>query len=96
MTIRRTRKFAGIGSVLWARQCRLSARSKSGGRRHFRILAKETGRVDYFKDELTGRQRPDQVETVLTALKTVHALPNAGPAVHSGRSVMLRPPGGRR
>jgi hypothetical protein len=62
----------------------------------FGILAKETGRVDYFKDELTGRQRPDQVETVLTALKTVHALPNAGPAVHSGRSVMLRPPGGRR
>lgn len=59
----------------------------------FGILAKETGRVDYFKDELTERQKPDQVKTVLTALKTVHALPKPGASgsKHTGRSIMRRP-----
>jgi hypothetical protein len=40
----------------------------------FGILAKETGRVDYFKGELEGRQRPDQVKTVFKSLATVHNL----------------------
>ncbi len=39
----------------------------------FGIFAKETGRVPYFRDELVGRQRPDQIATVFKALKTVHA-----------------------
>jgi len=38
----------------------------------FGIFAKETGRFDYFKEELEDRQRPDQVDTVFKSLKTVH------------------------
>ena len=38
----------------------------------FGILAKEAERVDYFYQELTGRQRPDQVATVTKALTTIH------------------------
>lgn len=55
----------------------------------FGILAKETGRIDYFRKELEGRQRPDQVETVFKSLKTVHAI--AGPpaaALPAGSSVL--------
>lgn len=49
----------------------------------FGILAKETGRIEYFRDELEARQLPDKggrtkVETVYKSLKTVHALPNPG------------------
>lgn len=44
----------------------------------FGILAKETGRYDYFKKELTGRQKPDQVSVVLKSLNSIHtALPAA-------------------
>ena len=54
----------------------------------FGILAKETGRIDYFRKELEARQLPDKngkqkVETVYRSLKTVHALPK--PAGSSGR-----------
>jgi hypothetical protein len=38
----------------------------------FGILAKETGRVDYFHKEIEGRQKPEQVNVVMTSLKTVH------------------------
>lgn len=38
----------------------------------FGIFAKETGRFDYFKNELEDRQRPDQVDVVFKSLKTVH------------------------
>ena len=38
----------------------------------FGIFARETGRVDYFKDEIEDRQEPGQVNTVYKALKTVH------------------------
>ncbi len=46
----------------------------------FGILAKETGRVGYFREELEQRQLPDaggdaKVKTVYKSLKTVHALP---------------------
>ncbi len=44
----------------------------------FGILAKETTRFDYFKEELIGRQRPDQVKTVLKSLTEVYAT-NTGP-----------------
>lgn len=52
----------------------------------FGILAKETSRVEYFKKELTGRQKPDQVKTVLKALDSIHKLP-------SGKSLKKLPPG---
>lgn len=49
----------------------------------FGILAKETGRIGYFRDELEQRQLPDKdgkkkVDTVYKSLKTVHALPKPG------------------
>ncbi|MBI5148208.1 hypothetical protein HZA33_00845 [Candidatus Pacearchaeota archaeon] len=39
----------------------------------FGILASETSKVDYFKEELTGRQKPHQVEQVLESLHPIHA-----------------------
>jgi hypothetical protein len=41
----------------------------------FGLLAKVTGRVDYFKKELKDRQRPDQVDVVMKSLHTIHTLP---------------------
>lgn len=41
----------------------------------FGILAKETDKIDYFRDEIEDRQRPDQVDTVYKSLQTIHALP---------------------
>lgn len=38
----------------------------------FGILAKETQRLEYFKEEITERQKPGQVKTVMKALKTIH------------------------
>lgn len=43
----------------------------------FGILAKETGRVDYFKDELEGRQGKDtdgahKIDVVLKSLRSIH------------------------
>jgi hypothetical protein len=38
----------------------------------FGVLAKETDRVDYFRDELKGRQTKEQVKTVLGSLHKVH------------------------
>lgn len=38
----------------------------------FGILAKETGRVDYFKKEIADRQTPDQVKTVMKSLNSIH------------------------
>ncbi|MEK7628567.1 MAG: hypothetical protein AAB421_04080 [Patescibacteria group bacterium] len=54
----------------------------------FGILAKETGRITYFKDELEARQLPDKdgkskIDTVYKSLKTVHALP--GPTPNDGK-----------
>ena len=69
----------------------------------FGILAKETGRVDYFRSEIEGRQTPVQVSTTYKALGTVHAkvdspdgdsldvLGSAG----KGKSTMHKPTGGK-
>ena len=50
----------------------------------FGILAKETNKINYFKEEIEDRQRPDQVDTVYKSLKTIHALPKD---VGNGKSV---------
>ena len=60
----------------------------------FGILAKETGKVEYFRKELEERQSPEQVKTVYTSLKTVHANLPPSPKAHvKGRSVMAIPEG---
>ena len=59
----------------------------------FGIMAREAGKVRYFKKELTDRQKPDQVKTVNTALRTIHALPPASESkrkLGDGRSVTRR------
>lgn len=63
----------------------------------FGILARETGRIDYFRDEITARQRPEQVDTVMKSLATVHKL-GAGPTsdAGSGKSVMKRLTDGKK
>lgn len=43
----------------------------------FGIMAREAGKILYFEKELTERQKPNQVRTVKTALRTIHALPPA-------------------
>lgn len=53
----------------------------------FGILAKETGKIDYFRQELEGRQRPEQVQTVYTSLRTVHK----GMLTSTGKSRMYLP-----
>ncbi|MFX5476466.1 hypothetical protein ABTD55_21345, partial [Acinetobacter baumannii] len=52
----------------------------------FGILAKETGRVDYFTKELTDRQDPDQVTTVM---KSLHKVTGKSPSKKStaGKSI---------
>jgi hypothetical protein len=61
----------------------------------FGILAHETSKVDYFREELEGRQNAAQVATVYKSLATVHKLP---PAMKEspkgkGKSVMHLPEG---
>lgn len=55
----------------------------------FGILAKETDKISYFRDEIEDRQRPDQVDTVYKSLKTIHALPEKADD-GSGKSVMIK------
>lgn len=62
----------------------------------FGILAKETGRVDYFKSEIEGRQTPVQVQTTYKALGTVHKKdPNLPAVAGGGKSTMHKPTGGK-
>jgi hypothetical protein len=72
----------------------------------FGILAKETDRIDYFRDELKDRQLKDKggakkVEVALKALETVHKI-DAGDAdpdcklLKSGRSVTKGSGGGKK
>jgi len=63
----------------------------------FGILAKETNRIDYFRDELTGRQKPDQVKTVLKALETIHCIEGAPDRkkLKAGMSVTRNAGGGK-
>lgn len=58
----------------------------------FGIMAKETSRVDYFKDELKGRQRPDQIRKVLKSLNTIHEIKGARSIrkLRSGMSITKR------
>ena len=60
----------------------------------FGILAKETNKIDYFKTEIEGRQRLDQVNTVYKSLKTIHALP-AEVKDSGGKSVFRNPVAGK-
>ncbi len=71
----------------------------------FGILAHEAGRVGYFRDEIEGRQTPEQVKTVYTALRTVHAHEvGQGEAMANlskrqpghGKSTLHRPTGGKK
>lgn len=61
----------------------------------FGIMARESGKIKYFKKELENRQEPDQVKTVYTALRTVHALPSkdtdSKKLLGDGRSVTRKP-----
>lgn len=59
----------------------------------FGILAKETGRIGYFKNEIEGRQTPDQVKTVYKSLETIHKLPSGDSKKRAGHSVMHRKSG---
>lgn len=60
----------------------------------FGILAKEVGKVAYFKEEIEGRQEKAQVETVYKSLKTIH-LASGAPA-KAGKSVMKSLPKGSK
>jgi hypothetical protein len=57
----------------------------------FGILAKVAGRFDDFEAEINARQRPDQVKTVMTSLKTIHTPTRA--AIAGGKSIMALPGG---
>lgn len=56
----------------------------------FGILAKETGRYDYFKKELIGRQKPDQVSAVLKSLHSIHTAPQSMKKLTAGKSITRR------
>ena len=59
----------------------------------FGILARETGKIDYFKEEIEGRQEADKVDTVYKSLKTIHANLPAPKPKGKGKSVMHLPAG---
>jgi hypothetical protein len=61
----------------------------------FGILAKETGRIAYFEQELEDRQLKDKdgdkkVDMVYKSLRTIHAIPDAVRSIHTGKSVMRK------
>ena len=61
----------------------------------FGILAKETGRIAYFENELEDRQLKDKdgtkkVDMVYKSLVTIHKTPDAARAVGTGKSVMRK------
>jgi hypothetical protein len=57
----------------------------------FGIFARETGKIDYFTKELSGRQTPAQVATVMKSLATVHASAPPQKALSKGASTLHRP-----
>lgn len=64
----------------------------------FGILANETGRIDYFRKELEGRQKPEQVKTVyksLDPLLTRTSGKDKQTRLASGRSVLTIMPGAK-
>lgn len=64
----------------------------------FGILARETNRMDYFQEELVGRQTKTQVDTVMKALDSLHTpdttdsgyFPSPASVPKVGQSVMRR------
>lgn len=55
----------------------------------FGILAKETERIEYFKEEIEGRQREDQVKTVYKSLASIPRLTDQGKkATRTGQSIL--------
>lgn len=69
----------------------------------FGILAKETGKIAYFKKELEDRQLKDdggaeKVEIAYKALRTIHAVASANPPkqLRSGHSTMFHTKGGKK
>jgi hypothetical protein len=54
----------------------------------FGILANETGRVDYFREEIEGRQTAEQVKTVYKSLASIHNPPASKRASGRGQSIM--------
>jgi hypothetical protein len=61
----------------------------------FGILAGATDKVDDFKKELTDRQTPAQVTTVLTALHDLYATTASSKKLRSGKSTMHKLPSGK-
>lgn len=63
----------------------------------FGILAGATGKIDEFKKELTDRQTPAQVTTVLTSLKGLYtsSAASAPKQLRSGKSTMHKLPSGK-
>lgn len=51
----------------------------------FGILAQEADRVDYFREEIEGRQTHEQVATVYESLRTIHRK-KAAASAPSGKS----------
>jgi hypothetical protein len=58
----------------------------------FGILAKVANKFEEFKEEIEGRQTPDQVNTVYKSLATIHKLP-ANAKGNAGKSIMHLPDG---
>lgn len=61
----------------------------------FGILAKETGRIPYFENELEDRQLKDKdgadkVKTVYKSLKTIHKIADASAPAPAGKSVLRK------
>lgn len=60
----------------------------------FGILAKETSREDYFKEEITERQKPEQVKTVMKALDSIYTDSKIS-TKKDGKSVMNKKSSGK-
>lgn len=56
------------------------------------IFAKETGKIPYFRKEIEGRQRPEQVKMAYKSLETIHAaLPDPQKEDDGGRPALESP-----
>jgi hypothetical protein len=62
----------------------------------FGIFAREAGKIDYFTKELSDRQTPAQVATVMKSLKTVHAAAPPPKRLAKGASTLHKPGAGSK
>lgn len=53
----------------------------------FGIFAKETGKNDYFKDEITARQKEDQVKVVMKSLMTINRPAKSKKSINKSQSI---------